>query len=112
MIFVGAVTCPKCSGKLKYFDHVKRIVRTKARKTEWIEIKRFRCMSCGSLHREIPKELFPYKQYEAEVINGVIEGIITCETLGFEDYPCEMTMFRWISENRRFCKLYYGKEIL
>lgn len=27
--------------------------------------------------------------------NKVLEGLITCETLGFEDYPCEMTMIRW-----------------
>ena len=27
--------------------------------------------------------------------HGVLEGLITCETLGFEDYPCEMTMIRW-----------------
>ena len=29
------------------------------------------------------------------IIIGVIEGLITCETFGFEDYPCEMTMIRW-----------------
>ena len=33
-----------------------------------------------------------------EVIIGVLEGLITCETLGFEDFPCEMTMFRWLSQ--------------
>lgn len=55
-------------------------------------------MKCGALHREIPKTIFPYKQYEAEVIIGVMEGLITCETLGFEDYPCEQTMARWICE--------------
>lgn len=36
-----------------------------------------------------------YKQYESEIIAGVIEGLITCETFGYEDYPCEMTMIRW-----------------
>ena len=66
--------------------------------TEWIVIRRLRCTICGSLHRELPEELFPYKQYEAEVIIGVLEGLITCETLGFEDYPCEMTMSRWLAE--------------
>ncbi|MEQ2698093.1 DUF6431 domain-containing protein, partial [Hungatella hathewayi] len=46
-------------------------------------------------HRELPDYIFPYKQYEAEVIRGVLEGFITCETYGYEDYPCEMTMVRW-----------------
>lgn len=42
--------------------------------------------------------VFPYKQYEAELISGVVEGLITAETLGFEDYPCESTMKRWLDE--------------
>lgn len=95
MIAKNASVCPKCGGQLKFFDNVKRIVRTKARTTEWIDLRRFRCTACGSFHRELPETLFPYKQYEAEVIIGVVEGLITCETLGFEDYPCEMTMSRW-----------------
>jgi len=98
MVYMETTSCPKCSGKLRYFDHVKRIVRTKARRTKWIEIRRLRCMKCGALHRELPEDLFPYKQYEAEVIRGVLEGLITYETLGFEDYPCEMTMTRWLSQ--------------
>ena len=101
MIAENISTCPKCGGRLRYFDTVKRIVRTKARVTEWIVIRRLRCTICGSLHRELPEELFPYKQYEAEVIVGVLEGLITCETLGFEDYPCEMTMSRWIAQKQQ-----------
>lgn len=97
MIAKDTSICPKCGGKLRYFDTVKRVVRTKARATEWIAIRRLRCAVCGSLHRELPEELFPYKQYEAEVIIGVREGFITCETLGFEDFPCEMTMARWMA---------------
>lgn len=52
-------------------------------------------MDCQTLHRELPDFIFPYKQYEAEVIQGVLEGFITTETSGYEDYPCEMTMVRW-----------------
>lgn len=89
-------TCPDCGGPLKYYDRVPRIVRTKMRNTRWIKIRRLRCSKCGHLHRELPDYIFPYKQYEAEVIRGVIEGLITCETIGYEDYPCEMTMIRWI----------------
>lgn len=54
---------------------------------------------CGCIHRNLPDYIYPYKQYEAEIIDGVVEGFITCDTIGFEDYPCEMTMFRWRSEN-------------
>jgi hypothetical protein len=87
--------CQNCGSKLKRYDKVSRIVRTKGGKTSWIEIERFRCPVCGQIHRELPDYIFPYKQYEAEVIRDVLEGFITCETYGYEDYPCEMTMIRW-----------------
>ena len=80
MINDSKSTCPKCGGQLKYYDSVKRIVRTKYGVKNKVEL---------------PDFIFPYKQYEAEIIIGVLEGLITCEMLGFEDYPCEMTMIRW-----------------
>lgn len=95
MITVNVSVCPGCGKRLKYYDSVKRIVRTKRRKTWWVKIRRLRCVGCGVLHRELTDDILPYKQYEAEVIRGVIEGLITPDTLGFEDNPCEMTMLRW-----------------
>ena len=86
MITNDVSTCPKCGGDLKYYDRVTRIVRTKGRKTWKIPMRRLQCTRCGSVHRELPELIFPYKQYEAEVIIGVLEGFITCETIGFEDY--------------------------
>lgn len=100
MVTHNESTCPDCGGQLKYYDRVLRIVRTKRRNTKWVRIRRLRCSDCGRLHRELPKFLFPYKQYEAEIIGGVIEGLITCETIGYEDYPCEMTMIRWRSSRK------------
>lgn len=95
MITNNESTCPYCGGEIKYYDSVNRIVRTKRRITKKIKIRRLRCLKCGAIHRELPNFIFPYKQYESEIIIGVCEGLITCETLGFEDYPCEMTMMRW-----------------
>lgn len=95
MISDSKSTCPKCGGQLKYYDTVKRIVRTKYGVKNKVDIRRFRCQKCSAMHRELPDFIFPYKQYEAEIIIGVLEGLITCETLGFEDYPCEMTTIRW-----------------
>lgn len=95
MVFDDISICPKCGGGLKFYDKTLRIVRTKGRVSGYIEIRRFRCIDCRGVHREIPAFLFPYKQYEAEVIKGVLEGFITPETYGYEDYPCEITMARW-----------------
>lgn len=100
MISSSTSTCPTCGGKLKPYDKVLRIVRTKGRKTKRVSIRRLRCTECGGLHREIPQYICPYKQYEKDVIQGVLEGLITCETLGYEDYPCEMTMRRWLASHK------------
>ena len=66
-----------------------------------MRLRRLRCVKCGTFHRALPEVLFPYKQYEAEVIRGVLEGLITCETIDFEDYPCEMTMERWKAQKEQ-----------
>jgi len=95
MIYENETLCPDCTGELRYYDSVSRIVRTQYRKTCYILIRRLRCQDCSSTHREIPDVIFPFKQYEAEIIIGVLEGYISPETFGYEDYPCEMTMKRW-----------------
>ncbi|MDR2505961.1 MAG: DUF6431 domain-containing protein, partial [Oscillospiraceae bacterium] len=103
MVRVGELACPSCGGALKYYDKISRIQRTKAGVTNWVQMNRIRCTGCGMVHREISEDISPYKHYEVEVILGVIEGLISFETLGYEDYPCEMTMKRWIIENQRLC---------
>ncbi|MFI3115349.1 MAG: DUF6431 domain-containing protein [Clostridia bacterium] len=95
MIFVKQKECPMCCGRLEEYDRVRRIVRTKKRTTSYIYIRRMKCTNCSKIHRELPSFLLPYKQYEKEVVYGVLEDIITSETIGFEDYPCEKTMIRW-----------------
>ena len=96
MVFNGEV-CPNCGGRLKYYDSVSRIQRTKNRETHYISIRRLVCCSCKRIHREIPESVVPYAQYEKELITAVQEGIISETTLGYEDYPCNMTMSRWRS---------------
>lgn len=101
MITNDELTCPGCGGALKYYDKVQRIIRSKGRSFKYIEIRRFKCTGCGTIHRELPDDIIPYKQYEAEIIRGVLEGFITSDTLGFEDYPCEMTMNRWRAQKEQ-----------
>lgn len=99
MITTKNTKCPKCNGKLKYYDKVQRIIRAKGGHARWIDIRRFRCIKCHSIHREIPDSIFPYKQYEAEIIQGVLDGHITPFQLEYEDYPCEKTMERWLDSH-------------
>lgn len=86
MIYKGEISCPVCSGELKYYDHVHRIVKGKEGNKRIIKIRRMRCTQCHKIHRELTKEFLPYLHYEREIIIGVANGWITPETLGFEDY--------------------------
>lgn len=95
MTIVNTSTCPDCGGDLKHYDKIRRIVRTKGREKHWVYIQRLRCIRCRKIHRDLPEFIFPYKQYDGRIIQAVVDGVITPETLGYEDYPCEMTMKRW-----------------
>lgn len=97
MVDEGVRICPLCGGELVHYDRVKRLVKGKYGERSFIFVNRCFCKGCQSYHREIPRVVFPYKHYEAEIIVGVVEGLIFSTTLGFEDYPCEMTMHRWRS---------------
>ncbi len=99
MVFSNERLCPNCGEELYYYDTVKRIVKTKNGIKNRLYIKRMVCHNCKTYHRELPRTILPYKQYESEIIYGVIDGLITSETLGYEDYPCEQTMLRWRSQN-------------
>lgn len=93
--------CQKCKVELKRYDEVERIIRGKGNKIERISIERYYCPVCRSVHRYLPDALYPHKQYEADIIDGVREGLIDSSTLGYEDYPSEMTMKRWRKENEK-----------
>ena len=96
MIKINDNKCPYCNGVLKYYDSVRRVVKGKNGKKKYVIVHRFRCSKCNSIHRELPSYILPYKLYEADIIMGVINGTITSWTVGYEDYPCETTMQRWI----------------
>lgn len=101
MIINNESTCPKCAGHLKPIGKVKRIIRTKGGDKHWIKIRLLVCIKCGKTHRELPNYLFPYKHYEASIIEGVLDGTITYYDLDYEDYPCEITMKRWIDARNK-----------
>lgn len=88
---------------MNYRDSRKRIRRKEGGGVEHLLVRRLRCSKCRKLHVELPDCLVPHKHYDAEVISGVIEGIVTPDDLDSEDHPCAMTMRRWIRwflENR------------
>lgn len=101
MIAVNESKCPNCGGKLVGYDTVYRTLITKNRKKYRILLLRRRCKGCNKIHTEYTEDMIPYKRYEAEMIYGVLDGFITPFVIGFEDYPCEKTMARWLSQKEQ-----------
>jgi hypothetical protein len=88
--------CPVCGGTLKYRDTRPRIRKKEGGLKEHLMIRRLRCMECHRYHNELPDCLVPHKHYEAEVISGVIDGIVTSGDADSEDFPSFLTMLRWL----------------
>lgn len=91
----SAYVCTNCGTDLQYYDFVWRTAKNAGGKTNLIKVPRYKCPNCHKIRRELPDFLYPNKQYDAEIIQGVIDGIIDSSTYGFEDYPCENTMKNW-----------------
>ena len=98
MVKEGELYCPDCGEKLHKYDTVTRILKTKHGLNTKIKMNRVYCKKCHKVHRVIPADVIPYKQYEKEMILGVREGFITPYTYGFEDFPSEKQMDRWKRE--------------
>lgn len=86
MIYEGEVSCPVCGGNLKLYDHVMRIIREKKGEKDHIYIRRMKCVDCGKIHRELPRYVLPYIQYDKDIVMGVLTGQITSDDLDYEDY--------------------------
>ena len=58
-------------------------------------INRLKCTneSCGKLHRQLTDGMVKFKHYSAEVVEDVLDGIISEED-GLEQ-PCDNTMKHW-----------------
>ena len=80
--------CQRCGSPTKYYDCVKRLIRRPSK--HYIYVERVKCIKCGFIHRILPKDILPFKQYTAEVISRAITG-----DDGYSIYPCQMTVYRW-----------------
>ena len=95
--------CPHCQRKMKVEKWRDRILKEEDGTKHWTKIRQMFCPDCHRYHNENPPWLCAYKHYEVEVIEGVVDGILTDETLDNMDHPCEQTRKRWkqwIEHNR------------
>ena len=59
-------------------------------------IERRKCKECGKKHRLLPDDQVPFKHYESELIEKVIDDNLSEEeALEAEDYPCDETKNAW-----------------
>jgi len=63
--------------------------------------------ACGKVHRILPDIWLPFKHYEAERIENVMDGEISEKDLTVEDYPCEVTMARWAAWAELILELFF-----
>ena len=82
-------SCPRCGGKLKVKDYRKRQGWSKYGDKHQYLLRRLRCKKCGAVHIELPHTLLPYKRYDTEAVESVLNS---------EDSDCVVsirTKVRW-----------------
>ncbi len=90
--------CPDCQGELEAKEWRKRVKKTAGgkKKIRLIEIRR--CKNCGKSTTLLPDDQLPYKHYEEQLIEKVIDDELTeDEQLEIDNYPCEATIARWLA---------------
>jgi len=65
--------CPLCNGFLKHRDCKKRNVLNLIGETRHFSLRRLLCLMCGKLHTEIPDIIQPFKHYDSETIQSVLD---------------------------------------
>ena len=86
-----ACLCPDCGSPMRYRDRVQRWCRNGDGSRECYLIARLKCLNsrCGRIHRQLTRHMVAFKQYSAEMIEDVLDGILTEEdTL---ENPCPGT---------------------
>lgn len=72
---------------------VLRVWKKEGGERRWVMVDLVKCPCCKRIHRALPDFLTPYKHYETEAIEDVIDEVITEDDP--IDYPCNITMQRW-----------------
>lgn len=109
-LFEGSDTssarCPVCGSPLKHRDHIRRVWRIHGGGKRYVLVERLQCQNdkCRRIHNALPEFLTPFKHYGSEVIEDVVDEVVSSEEdeSGLcGDYPCEKTMNHWKEWIRR-----------
>ena len=86
------VLCPCCGGDLNVIGSRKRKYIKSSGENCSLAIRRLRCQQCNRIHHELPDILVPYKRYDSESIEAVINGSSAISVAADES-----TLSRWRS---------------
>ena len=82
---------------MRHRDYAPRIVKFAGGVILRGKVERRYCPECRIVRRRLTNDLYPYIHYSGYIVDDVLSGRVTPDTIGYEDYPCEMTMMRWKS---------------
>lgn len=86
--------CPDCGGALKIRDSKRRRVILSDGDVRTFSLRRLKCLTCGSLHLEMPDLIVPHKHYSRDVIEKALNG-------SYPNCPAEnSTIYRWEQERK------------
>jgi len=85
------IDCPLCGGTLKYRDRITRNKKGLSGKVSRFSLRRLKCQQCNRYHRELPNIIQPFKHYDSQTIQYIIDGSTEAEQCAAED----STIRRW-----------------
>jgi hypothetical protein len=81
--------CPDCGGKLSGHGKDNRHIKNEHGEKEWYQISRTKCQGCKRTHSMLPDFMLPYKHYQADIIESVIDEVDPFFAIE------ESTIYRW-----------------
>jgi hypothetical protein len=90
------INCPLCSSDLSYRDCIQRKTKNVLGETRNFLLRRLRCQNpkCKKLHTELPSIIQPYKHYDSNTIQSVLDGNVGASECAADN----STIRRWKSE--------------
>jgi hypothetical protein len=85
------IACPSCGGPLIYRDRVLRNLKNLFGEVRRFLLRRLRCQLCKGYHRELPNIIQPFKHYDSEAIQCVIDRSPDADMCAADD----STIRRW-----------------
>jgi len=88
------ICCPLCNGELIYRDSRPRKLKNLLGEVWNFFLRRLRCQVCKKLHTELPSIIQPYKHYDSNAIQSVLDGSVNTSTFVAD----VSTIRRWKTE--------------